>query len=79
MDEFSVYWKDRDGNQHTEFRFGSIERTKSAMQRLTKGPAAVSGIVTEVMVTDRDDFTNFLWREGKVIFPTKEDLEREEK
>tara|TARA_Y100000310_G_scaffold282952_1_gene304590 strand:- start:137 stop:436 length:300 start_codon:yes stop_codon:yes gene_type:complete len=52
----------------------TVEQTKSAMQRLTKGPAAVAGMIKEVQVVDQDDFTCFLWKEGKVVFPTQEML-----
>ena len=41
-----------------------------AVQRLTRGPAAMGGLVKEVKVVDMLDCTNFLWRGGKLIFPS---------
>lgn len=45
----------------------------SALQRLTRGPAAMMGIIEEVKVVDADDFINFLARkEGgqmNILFP----------
>ena len=45
----------------------------SALQRLTRGPAAMMGIVEEVRVVDMDDYTNFLARkeDGQmhILFP----------
>ena len=73
---FSLYWWDRDGGQHLELQHvPADEKLNSALVRLTRGPAAVMGAITRVKVTDTGDCTNFLWEDGKVIFPTKADLE----
>jgi len=69
----SLYWTDPEGTQHLEIQLSPFdEQFKESIIRLTKGPAAVMGMVKEVLVTDSGDCTNFLWRDGKVIFPTKE-------
>jgi len=46
----------------------------SALDRLTKGPAARGGMIKEVKCVDQWDMTNFLVQDGKLVFPTKEDL-----
>jgi len=69
-DEFSVYWWDRDGNQHEEMRFVSAERAVKAARRLTHGPASIMKIVRKVMITDGGDFCNFLWEDGVLKYPT---------
>ena len=72
---FSVYWIDRSGNLHKEKTLVPIEEASSAMLRLTKGPAAKLGVVKEVKITDIQDCLCFLWKDGVVIFPTKEEIE----
>jgi len=68
-------------NVHVEFEDGSrvveshTEMTlPSAIARLTRGPAAVADLIHEVKVVDMLDCTNFLFRNGKIIFPTRKDL-----
>ena len=76
INSFSVFWTDPQGTVHTEFKYRPIEDVRSAVTRLTRGPAAMMGIVKEVRVVDVSDCTNFLWQNGEVVFPTAEDLER---
>jgi len=73
-DQFSVFWTDPDGTMHTEFKFKGIDDVQRAVTRLTRGPAAMMGAVVEVLVVDSDDCTNFLWKKGKVLFPTEADI-----
>jgi hypothetical protein len=75
-DEFSVYWWDRDGNQHEEMRFVSAERAVQAANRLCHGPASMMKIVRKVIITDGGDFTNFLWEDGVLKYPTEEMRQR---
>ena len=73
--EFSVYWWDAQDGQHEEKRFVSAEEAFSAVERLTKGPASLLGIVNRVIITDGGDFTNFEWKKGLgVVFPTEADI-----
>lgn len=74
-DEFSVYWWDRAGNQHEELRFVGPEAAVTAAKRLTSGPASQYGVVTRVIITDRDDYTNFEWKNGRITYDGREDLE----
>lgn len=68
--EFSVYWWDDQGAQHTEYRYVDINVVKSAIMRLCKGPAAILGIVNRVMVTDGGDNACFDWNKTDgVVFP----------
>ena len=72
METFDVWITFPDGSIHKEEH---TENTLlSALQRLTRGPAAVAGWIEEVKVVDMLDCTNFLWRNGELIFPTKADL-----
>ena len=84
IETFLVYWRDATGYQHKEviaqecgdfIERHTLEQTKNAMLRLTKGPAAIGGMIKEVQVVDQDDYTCFLWREGEVIFPSKEEIQ----
>ena len=72
---YNLFWWDKDGNQHNELERHPLDDTfKSAMARLTRGPAAMMGAVQKVMVTDMDDFTNYLWEDGQLVFPTEEQI-----
>lgn len=72
-EEFSVYWTDVDGHQHTELRFVDGEKAVSACHRLTHGPAAMLGIVERVIITDGGDCCCFEWnKEHGLIWPTPE-------
>jgi len=74
--EFSVYWWDREFNQHEELRFTTAERAMSAIQRLTQGPASALGIVSRAIITDSLDCIVFEWKEHLgVTWPKKEDLQ----
>ncbi len=76
-DLFSVYWTDRAGNVHEELKHvPAADRLGEAVVRLTQGPAAQLGIVTEVKVVDANDLCNFLWKDGKVVFPKERLAER---
>lgn len=70
MNEFSVYWWDRDGGQYEELRFVSAEAAMKAVKRLTSGPASMLDIVHRVIVTDGGDCTAFEWKIGEgITFP----------
>lgn len=72
---FSVYWWDATNGQHEELRFVPVEQAMRAVQRLTKGPASMFGMVKRVIITDAGDCTNFEWKHGEgVVYPTKEML-----
>ena len=73
-ERFNVYWTDNSGNQHREKTRVLYPEAREAILRLTQGPSNTLGIVTSVLLTDMNDFTCFLWEEGKVIFPTENDV-----
>jgi hypothetical protein len=66
-DEFSVWWWDREDNQHEELRFVGAETAAKAAHRLCTGPAAKLGMVHRVIITDGGDFTNFEWKHDQGI------------
>jgi hypothetical protein len=70
-DEFSVYWWDRDGGQHEEMRFASVEQVMRAFGRLTMGPASRLGMVKRVIVTDGGDCICAEWKDGALTFPPR--------
>jgi len=72
MENFKIHITFSSGSTHVEDH--TEETLISAIQRLVRGPAAVSGIITEVKVVDSMDCTNFLARDGKIIFPTRQDV-----
>ena len=75
-EKFSLYWWDNAGKQHLELQcVPADEEFTSTLTRLTQGPAATMGVVTKVKVTDNSDYTNFLWENGKLIYPTRADIE----
>ena len=72
MNEFSVFWWDRDGGQHRELSFVEVLPAMKACKRLTQGPAAMMGIVERVIITDGGDFTCFEWiKDVGITFPRK--------
>lgn len=65
-------------NTHITFTSGDplVEKTTSenllsTIQRLLTGPAAMMGMIKEVKIVDTWDCIVFLARDGKVIFPNK--------
>lgn len=79
MENYTVYWWDRDGGQHREGIFVDAEGAVLAARRLCLGPASVLGVVKKVMITDGDDFVSFLWKDGALIYPTEEMLQKHRK
>ena len=70
MDLFTLYWFDASGDRYTEIERASFdEKFKSALARLTQGPAARMGMVKRVQVVDMLDSTAFLWKDGNLIYP----------
>jgi hypothetical protein len=51
----SVYWYDRDGNQHRDKYLQPFAECREAITRLTTGPAAALGIVQSIKATDSLD------------------------
>lgn len=48
----------------------TAEQAVKMALRIVTGAAAHMGLVSRVMITDEDDFANFLWERGKgVIYP----------
>lgn len=62
--EYSVWWWDREDNQHQEKRFVDAKAAVEAAHRLAQGPASLLGMVNRVIITDGGDFTNFEWKKG---------------
>ena len=78
---FQVYFKTKFAPdlQTKEFPDGPVpvEQAMETVLRLTKGPA--SALMHEVIIVDQLDCTNFLWRDGELIFPTRKDIEEARK
>ena len=71
--EFSVYWWDASGGQHEELRYDLPQVAMRAVQRLTRGPASVLGIVSRVIITDGGDCCVFEWtKKDGITWPKKE-------
>lgn len=74
--QYSVYWWDQEGHQHTEMRWKFPKTCADACKRLTTGPAAALGFVERVIITDGGDSIVFEWKKGKgITWPTKEQME----
>ena len=68
MEKFTIHITfSNDGGSLTEDH--TSETLGSAIQRLTRGPAAAMGMIEEVKVVDLMDCTNFEWRKGRLVFP----------
>jgi hypothetical protein len=72
MENFKIHITFSNGGTHIEDH--TEETLVSAVTRLLQGPAAVSGIISEVKVVDMMDCTNLWARDGKIIFPTAQDV-----
>lgn len=67
---YTVYCRFKDGTLMIEKR--TDENIGSCLQRLIKGPA--SSMIKEIKVVDQLDCTNFLFSNGRIIFPTQKDI-----
>lgn len=67
-EKFNVHITFSNGDSFVE-RDKDIEATKSAIIRLTRGPAALGGLIKEFRVVDSSDFTVFLHTDGVTRFP----------
>jgi hypothetical protein len=74
--QFSVYWFDPDGNTHKEREWIGAKEAVQFAHSLTSRPAAKIGVIKRVVITDADDFTCFMWEDGKVIYPKVHDLQQ---
>jgi hypothetical protein len=61
-------------NNETMVENHTSDTLVDALERLIRGPAARFNLIHEVKVVDSLDCTNFLFRDGKLLFPTKADL-----
>ena len=73
--QFSLYWWDADDGQHRELYFVDAKTAVERAHSLAKGPAAMLKIVKKIMITDGGDHCVFLWEDGEIIHPTKEERE----
>ena len=70
--DFWVVWFDPENNYHIEKRWcGDKEAVETAIS-LTRRPAVALGIIKRVIITDGDDCCTFEWKDGKVVFPKRE-------
>jgi hypothetical protein len=70
VEQFSVYWWDRDGGQHRELEHVNGERAMKAAERLILGPSSVFKIVIRLIITNGGDNTCFEWTiDGGIIHP----------
>jgi len=72
MADFKIHITFSNGGTHIEDH--TEETLVSAVNRLLRGPAAISGIISEVKVVDIMDCTDLLARDGEIIFPTRQDI-----
>jgi hypothetical protein len=71
MDElFDVYMIFPDGTNVKEYENLSAKAATDAAYLLTTRPAAMIGIISEVMITDKGDCCVFHWKNGEgVVWP----------
>jgi len=68
MDSFKIYIQFKGGAGSMVEEHGA-DKLRSAVERLTLGPGSV--MVEEVKVVDSEDYTNFLWKAGRLLYPVK--------
>lgn len=73
--EFSVYQWFADGQYECVRKHVEPEEAVKAAHHYTTNVAARTGMVNRVMITDGGDCCVFEWRNGRVIWPTKEAME----
>ena len=67
MENFKVYITFENGSTHTEDQ--PLDNLRSTIQRLTTGPAAMMGIISEVRIVDTLDCIVFHSKANRVLFP----------
>jgi hypothetical protein len=72
--QFSVFWMDPDGNVHKEREWVGAKEAVQFAHNMTTRPAARIGIIKRIIITDADDFTCFMWEDGKIIYPKEADI-----
>ncbi len=71
MDEtFNVHITFSNGDSFVE-RDKNISQVRSAIQRLTRGPAAQGGLIKEVRVVDTGDCIVFHAKENAILWPKR--------
>ena len=68
MDSFKIYIQFKGGAGSMVEEHGA-DKLLGAVERLTLGPGSV--MVEEVKVVDSEDYTNFLWKAGRLLYPVK--------
>lgn len=68
MDSFKIYVRFKGGAWSMVEEHGA-DALRSAVERLTRGPGSV--MVEEVKVVDSEDYTNFLWKAGRLLYPVE--------
>jgi len=69
-EKFNVHITFSNGDRMVE-RDKSLRQVQSAVQRLTRGPAALGGLIQEVRVVDKFDHMVFHAQDNKVLFPKR--------
>ena len=67
MENFKVYITFENGSTHSEDQ--PLDNLRSTIQRLTTGPAAMMGIISEVRIVDTLDCIVFHSKANRVLFP----------
>ena len=68
MDSFKIYIQFKGGAGSMVEEHGA-DKLRGAVERLTQGPGSV--MIEEVKVVDSEDYTNFLWKAGRLLYPVK--------
>lgn len=68
MDSFKIYIQFK-GGAGSMVEEHDAKKLPDAVKRLTQGPA--SFMVEEVKVVDSEDYTNFLWKAGRLLYPVE--------
>tara|TARA_B100000131_G_scaffold127420_1_gene124411 strand:+ start:306 stop:521 length:216 start_codon:yes stop_codon:yes gene_type:complete len=69
-EKFNVHIEFSSGDRMVE-RDKSLPQVQSAVQRLTRGPAAMGGLIKEVRVVDMFDRMVFHSLNNKILFPKR--------
>ena len=71
MEQFRIWITFENASRHLDTDWCNQDTMIRSLQRLTYGPAAMMGIISEIRVVDMLDSIVFLVVDGKQVFPSQ--------
>ena len=76
MEQFRIWTTFENASRHLDTDWCNQDTMLRSLQRLTFGPAAMMGIISEIRVVDMFDRVVFLIVDGKQVFPSAIEAKR---